>query len=315
MKGEQHVFYTLLSLAVLLPLLITAGLLLSSAADITQDVTQEIRDIPPASEIDADTDNKDDTADNYNYTDYPKYTILSALIIFTIGTFIGSLAPDADAADSAIMHGLTGGKGTTRTARRHTVIILPFFGYLIRYLIYYPISALAFIVSLGRIKPRHRGLLHSLFGTVTVAVILTIYLWLISDLLLAAFFAAEITAMIDSYLPAFCAGIIFGAVMHLTEDSCTHSGVYWLFPFGKTKLSGTLTPKSHKNRLIAVLLGTAAIISLTFGNSYAKINEATGITETGTAITSSTTVGIVLPLICLTAAWITAFYISGTHVE
>ena len=207
MKGEQHVFYTLLSLAVFLPLILATDRL------------------SPAE-----------------------------LIVFTIGVFVGSLAPDADAADSAIMHGLAGGKGTVRTARRHTVIILPFFGYLIRYLIYYPISALVFIVSLGRIKPKHRGLLHSLFGTTVAAAILTIYLRLISDLLLALFLAADVTAAIDSFLMVFCAGLLFGAIMHLIEDSCTHEGVYWLFPFGNVKLSGTLTPSSRKNRLIVVVL-------------------------------------------------------------
>ncbi|MBQ4414520.1 MAG: metal-dependent hydrolase [Methanomicrobium sp.] len=280
MKGEQHVFYTLLSLAVLLPLILAV---LNSS----------------------------------------EYTTLTALIVFTTGAFIGSLAPDADAADSAIMHGLAGGKGTVRTARRHTVIILPFFGYLIRYLIYYPISALAYLVSLGRIKPRHRGLLHSLFGTLAAAVILAIYLRLITDILLAAIFAADIVSAIDSYLPVFCAGILFGAVMHLIEDSCTHEGVYWLFPFCNVKLSGNLTPKGRKNGLIIVVLGIAAIISLTFGNTYrisgiAGINGTEGITAGITQAAASATapdmiLPLIMPLIYLAAAWITAFYISGTH--
>ena len=283
MKGEQHVFYTLLSLAVLLPLILAV---LSSS----------------------------------------EHT-LTALIVFTIGVFIGSLAPDADAADSAIMHGLAGGKGTVRTARRHTVIILPFFGYLIRYLIYYPISALVYLVSLGRIKPKHRGLLHSLFGTLTAAVILAIYLRLITDFLLSAIFAAEVTAAIDSYLPAFCAGILFGAVMHLIEDSCTHEGVYWLFPFGSVKLSGNLTPKGRKNWLIVVVLGIAAIISLTFGNTYringiAPINRTSVLTAdittdiaraTASTVTPEMILSLIMPLIYLAAAWIIAFYISGTH--
>ena len=263
MKGEQHVFYTLLSLAVFLPLILATDRL------------------SPAE-----------------------------LIVFTIGVFVGSLAPDADAADSAIMHGLAGGKGTVRTARRHTVIILPFFGYLIRYLIYYPISALVFIVSLGRIKPKHRGLLHSLFGTTVAAAILTIYLRLISDLLLAVFIAADVTAAIDSYLLIFCAGLLFGAIMHLIEDSCTHEGVYWLFPFGNVKLSGTLTPSSRKNRLIVVVLGIAAIISLTFGNAY-RINAVAGVN--GAVATPEMILPAIMPLLYLGAAWITAFYISGTH--
>lgn len=283
MKGEQHVFYTLLSLAVLLPLIL--AVLLPS-----------------------------------NYT-------LTALIVFTTGVFIGSLAPDADAADSAIMHGLAGGKGTVRTARRHTVIILPFFGYLIRYLIYYPISALVYLVSLGRIKPRHRGLLHSLFGTLAAVVILAIYLRLITDILLAAIFAAEVTAAIDSYLPAFCAGILFGAVMHLIEDSCTNEGVYWLFPFCSVKFSGNLTPKGRKNWLIVVVLGIAAIISLTFGNTYringiAPINRTSVLTAdmttdiaraTASTVTPEMILSLIMPLIYLAAAWIIAFYISGTH--
>lgn len=198
MKGEQHVFYTLLS----------AGILLSPVLSI------------------------------YNFF---------WIAAFLLGTFIGSLAPDADSADSAIMHGIPGGNGAARIARRHTVLFLPLFGYLIRYLVYFPLSAVLWIVTLGKVKPKHRGLLHSLFGIFLMSVIVTLWLLLILYVLSAGAF--------HNYAIVFGAGLLFGAFMHLVEDSCSKSGVFWLFPFSKKKASGTLLSKSRRNLLILSVLG------------------------------------------------------------
>ncbi|MBQ3684342.1 MAG: hypothetical protein II925_01985, partial [Methanomicrobium sp.] len=98
-------------------------------------------------------------------------------------------------------------------------------------------------------------------------------------------------------------------------------------PFCNVKLSGNLTPKGRKNGLIVVIIGIAAIISLTFGNTYrisgiAGINGTEGITAgittdmTATAASAAAPdmiLPLIMPLIYLAAAWITAFYISGTH--
>ncbi|WP_421909719.1 metal-dependent hydrolase [Methanolacinia petrolearia] len=198
MKGEKHVFYTLLS----------AGVLLSPVVS--------IENIP-------------------------------FIVIFLIAAFVGSLAPDADSADSSIMHGIPGGNGTVRVVRRHNVLVLPFFGYLIRYLIYFPLSALLWIITLGKVKPKHRGLLHSLFGTFFMSAILTAMLLFILYLLSASDYS--------QYALLFGAGMFFGAFMHLVEDSCSKSGVYWFFPFSDKKIGGTLLSRGKRNLLITAVLG------------------------------------------------------------
>ena len=198
MKGEKHVFYTLLS----------AGILLSPVVS--------IENIP-------------------------------FIIVFLVAAFVGSLAPDADSADSSIMHGIPGGNGTVRVFRRHTVLFLPFFGYLIRYLIYFPLSAILWIVTIGKLKPKHRGLLHSLFGTFFMSAILTAMLLFIMYLLAALNYS--------QYALLFGAGMFFGAFMHLVEDSCSKSGVYWFFPFSDKKIGGTLLSRGKRNLLITAVLG------------------------------------------------------------
>ncbi len=198
MKGELHVFYTLLS----------AGILLSPVVSVSY---------------------------------------IPWIIVFLAAVFIGSLAPDADSADSAIMHGIPGGEGAVRIFRRHTVLFLPFFGYLIRYLIYFPLSGLVWIITLGRVKPKHRGLLHSLFGVFFMSAIVTACLLVILYLLSGWH--------LSNFGPVFGAGLFFGSFMHLVEDSCSKSGVYWIFPFSKKKAGGTLLSKSKRNLLVTAVLG------------------------------------------------------------
>ncbi|MBN1431584.1 MAG: metal-dependent hydrolase [Methanomicrobiaceae archaeon] len=198
MRGEQHVFYTLLS----------AGILLSPVISV-------------------------------NYIPW--------IIVFLVAVFIGSLAPDADSADSAIMHGIPGGEGPVRIFRRHTVLFLPVFGYLIRYLIYFPLSLMVWIITLGRVKPKHRGLLHSLFGIFFMSVIVTSCLLIVLYILSAWAFS--------EFALVFGAGFLFGAFMHLVEDSCSKSGVFWFFPFSKIKMRGLLLLKSKRNLLVTAVLG------------------------------------------------------------
>lgn len=198
MKGEQHIFYTLLS----------AGILLSPVASIAN---------------------------------------AAGILVFLAASFVGSLSPDADSADSAIMHGVPGGTGKVRVFRRHTVLFLPLFGYLIRYLVYFPLSAVVLIITLGRVKPKHRGLLHSLFGVFFISVVVT----LLFALLLYLFRAGELYG----FIPVFWAGFLFGGLMHLVEDSCSKSGVFWLYPFSIAKVSGTLLAGGRRHLLIIAILG------------------------------------------------------------
>ncbi len=201
MRGDQHVFYTLLSAVILLsPVLSVENIFL--------------------------------------------------LLIFLIAVFIGSLAPDADSADSAIMHGIPGGEGGIRILRRHTVLILPFFGYLIRYMIYFPLSVVLWIFTLGRVKPKHRGVLHSLSGIILISLVVTACLAGALYLLRAQ----------EYFLPVitFGCGIFFGALMHLLEDSCTKGGVYWFYPISEKKLGGTMVSGSRRYLIITAILGAGA---------------------------------------------------------
>jgi len=88
-----------------------------------------------------------------------------------LGLVIGSLAPDADASDAAILHPGLPGRGTG--ARGFSRWILPFFGYLIRYLIYYPCWAVLRLLFGRRCSLEHRGLLHSFLGVTLITLLTT----------------------------------------------------------------------------------------------------------------------------------------------
>ncbi|MBP2134162.1 membrane-bound metal-dependent hydrolase YbcI (DUF457 family) [Methanomicrobium sp. W14] len=242
MRGEQHVFFSLLSAAVFFPL-----------------IYGRVEDI--------------------------------LLIPAVFGIFIGSLAPDADAADSAIMHGLMGGRGGARKLRRHTVLILPVFGYIIRYFIYYPVSLLVYIFTLGRIRPKHRGLLHSMLGIAAASVLLWVYICIASKLITNDFMTVSIPAGV------FCAGVLSGSFLHLLEDSCTHEGVFWLFPLSCTKVSGTVAPGSRRYWLIALVIGVTAVMALFFALDRSIKN----------------TTEIILPFVLFVFEWSAVFLISGVH--
>ncbi|TAJ44213.1 metal-dependent hydrolase [Methanofollis fontis] len=179
-----------------------------------------------------------------------------AWIVFALfGVFIGALAPDADANDSAIFHTrLPGGK------RRRRCIVLPLFGYTIRYLIYYPISV-PFIAIFGKkAMPKHRGILHSAIGVILMTFLLGVY----------AYIAGRIVLQIpwSPIAGMFLLGFFGGAVCHLLEDSCTRSGVAWLFPLSGWRVRGGIVTGSRDLRpgLFAGILAAAAAILLLAGH-------------------------------------------------
>jgi inner membrane protein len=176
------------------------------------------------------------------------------LLLAIGGVFVGSMAPDADADEAAILHGLRGGKGTVKQLRQHTILGIPWFGYVIRYLIYYPVSALLWAVSLGRIRPHHRGILHSIPGILAVSAILIAYLWLLLT------WAGISTGLI---LPVFGAGFFTGCCLHLLEDSCTRSGIVWAYPFSRARISGSITNGNKKERRPERFLAFLATLMLT----------------------------------------------------
>ena len=155
--------------------------------------------------------------------------VLSAVLLF--GVFIGSLAPDADAADAAIFNGRIGGvKGKSGQVLNGFAVVLPIFGYTIRYLIYYPLSLIFSLLLRRRYQHRHRGLLHSFAGIGLTSLILSGYLALILTWL-----GGPLTL-----LPAFGCAFFAGCVLHLVEDTCTRAGIAWFYPFSRRRIAGSI---------------------------------------------------------------------------
>lgn len=153
--------------------------------------------------------------------------VLSAVLLF--GVFVGSLAPDADAADAAIFNGRIGGvKGKRGQVLNGLAVVLPIFGYIIRYLIYYPLSLIFSLLLRKSYQHRHRGLLHSFSGVGLTSLILSGYLALILTWL----------GWPLALLPAFGCAFFAGCVLHLVEDTCTPAGVAWLYPFSRRRMAG-----------------------------------------------------------------------------
>ncbi len=179
---------------------------------------------------------------------------LIALILF--GVFVGSLAPDADAADAAIFNGRLGGvKGKRGQVVNGLAVALPVFGYTIRYLIYYPLS-LAFTLILRKsYRHRHRGLLHSLPGVGLTSLLLSGYLAVILTWLGVSL----------ALLPAFGVAFFAGCILHLIEDTCTPAGVAWLYPFSRRRLAGSVRTWGNfevRPAVFAIVLALAAVTVL-----------------------------------------------------
>ncbi len=180
---------------------------------------------------------------------------LIALVLF--GVFVGSLAPDADAADAAIFHGRI--RGLNAIGGRivgAAAVVLPVFGYTIRYLIYLPLSLIFWVLFRKNYRHQHRGLLHSLVGVALTTLILLCYLLALSVWL------GRVPA---GMLAVFGASFFVGCILHLVEDSCTTAGVAWLFPLSRRRICGRVRPMGllELRPAVFVLLlgaGTAALV-------------------------------------------------------
>ncbi len=167
------------------------------------------------------------------------------------GLFVGSLAPDADATDAAIFHTRVPGlQGVTRRVADLAGGVLPVFGYLIRYGVYFPVAGVFWLISGGRLRAGHRGVLHSLLG-VALSTALT-GLYLMAALHLLGWAAPAVFTL-------GLAGFGAGALLHLAEDSCTPGGIAWLYPLSQRRVRGRLrTGRSDlRPRLFAAALGSA----------------------------------------------------------
>ena len=188
----------------------------------------------------------------------PWLTVLDPALIAVLlfGVFVGSLAPDADAADAAIFHGRIGGvKGKRGQIVNGLAVALPVFGYTIRYLIYYPLSLVFTLILRKSYRHRHRGLLHSLPGVGLTSLLLSGYLAIILMLLGVSL----------ALLPAFGAAFFAGCILHLVEDTCTPAGVAWLYPFSRRRLAGSVRAWGNlevRPAVFAIILALAAVTVL-----------------------------------------------------
>jgi membrane-bound metal-dependent hydrolase YbcI (DUF457 family) len=82
------------------------------------------------------------------------------------------------------------------------------------------------------VEEQHRGIMHSPIGVFISSFVLT---------LLTAIIGYFIFHGINATLIGFLfLGLISGQFLHLLEDSCTISGINWLFPFGTCELKGSI---------------------------------------------------------------------------
>jgi len=157
-------------------------------------------------------------------------TPLAAIAIF-LGVFVGTLAPDADAPDAAIFHTRTGIGGVSGRVLNRFAVILPLFGYFLRYVVYYPLSAVFIVVFGKRYRHQHRGLMHSLFGVSAATLMIAGCLQAIT-----MFFGG----CSEGWLPFFAAAFAGGAILHLLGDACTPAGIAWLFPLSQRRMRGRI---------------------------------------------------------------------------
>ncbi len=175
------------------------------------------------------------------FTPYFEQDSMFALVVLG-GVAIGSLIIDIDGSDSAVMHShIKGIRGNVGALINGLIApILPIFGYITKYTIYKPslwILSKTILIKYNKEEiEHHRGFSHSIIGVLSFAFVTGAYLLIICLLL-------DILNWL--YFMSFILAYIFGAFMHMLEDSCTKSGIQWNSPFSK-KLSDkmvNLTPK------------------------------------------------------------------------
>ena len=174
--------------------------------------------------------------------------------VFLIGAAIGSLIPDVDAPDATIFHshvrGLSSEPG--KAVGKFIGPVLPLFGYTTKYMIYKPVVHVFNFVTSYEFSEKHRNFSHSILGVTSLTAVTGLYITPV--LLYTGFFAFMPLAV-------FLLGYMFGALLHMLEDSCTKTGIAWNAPFSNTKLKGGLTT-GEDNRQPRTLLYTLGIISL-----------------------------------------------------
>lgn len=82
------------------------------------------------------------------------------------------------------------------------------------------------------VEEQHRGVMHSPIGVFISSFVLTLLITIVGYLIFHGINATFISLLF--------LGLILGQLLHLLEDSCTVSGINWLFPFGTRELKGSI---------------------------------------------------------------------------
>ncbi len=217
----------------------------------------------------------------------------AAIAVIFFGVFVGSLAPDADAVDAAIFNGrIAGAKGKRGQVVNGFAVVLPVFGYTIRYLIYYPLSLVFMLLLRKSYRHRHRGLLHSFSGVALTSLVLSGYLALI-----LAWLGGSL-----ALLPVFGCAFFAGCILHLIEDTCTPAGVAWLYPFSRRRVAGRVRAEGLLEVRPAAF--TIALIIAAAGFAVAPFVTTMPVRELGC-----------LALIAVPALWLLFMLVSRVRPE
>jgi len=179
------------------------------------------------------------------------------LLFIVLGVFFGSITPDVDLGKkSAVFHSeIPGAKG-----RRF--FLTPVFGYIVCYTVYYPVRAF-FVLIFGKkiyAKEGHRELPHSPLGCICMAILLTVYIWLICFGL--SFIPGLFCLFNNLYIFIFGGSFLLGCFMHLIEDTCDFAGIHYLYPFIFRRLRGKLqgNGKEIRPRVYGLILLITAVV-------------------------------------------------------
>lgn len=138
-----------------------------------------------------------------------------------VTAFIGSLIPDADSDERPKLH--------------YDFKIIYYIMVLLHKLIVFSFSFFNLKEKMNLqyvVEEQHRGVMHSPIGVFISSFVLTLLITIVGY-----FIFHGINATLIGFL---FLGLISGQFLHLLEDSCTVSGINWLFPFGTGELKGSI---------------------------------------------------------------------------
>ncbi len=142
-------------------------------------------------------------------------------VCILVAAVIGSLTPDADSGGKPKLH-YDFGIVYDIMVPLHKLIVFSFSFFNLK-----EKMNLEYVV-----EERHRGVMHSPIGVFISSFVLTLLTTIAGYLIFR-----DINTVIVGFI---FIGLISGQFLHLLEDSCTVSGINWLFPFGTGELKGSI---------------------------------------------------------------------------